>query len=240
MIELDFNQIIGKYVQNKNESRKKELIIGKYNASAIGNCTRKNYYAYTSPIELPLQKLCVFEAGNIIHDFIAKVLGDSEGITLVSNERDLGLVDLETDLMVSGRLDDMIMIQKNGEKIIIEVKSAKSLEYFDAPKSSHIAQLAIYLKALQPYGIRKGIILYVDKNTLKTKSFEVEYDHEILTRAIQRARTLHRHLLSKTLPPAEAKSSMAQNWECGFCEYSDKCNLDNGGKWYEQNKKAGN
>jgi CRISPR/Cas system-associated exonuclease Cas4 (RecB family) len=144
--------------------------------------------------------------------------------------------------MISGRMDDVITITKSAsiitdekeglrlknktEKIIVEVKSIRSLAYLDKPKEPHILQLMVYIRSMSYYGVKKGIILYVDKNNLKTKAFTIIYDHAVFLKALNRARKLHSYLISKTLPPAEAKQTLSMKWSCNYCEYADQCRQD--------------
>jgi len=224
---MDFDKIIADFIRDKEEKNKKELIISKYSASMLGNCLRQNYYAYTSPIEFSIEKLRIFEIGKVLHEWIAKLLSNTPHAELISSEKEISLIDLESDITISGRLDDVILIKENGKKIVIEVKSIKSLEYLTEPKKPHIMQLMIYLKALQHYKIDEGIILYINKNNLTTKSFRIKYDDKILKEAFERAKTLHHYLTNKILPPPEAKIKKEMNWACAYCQYSEICSKHN-------------
>lgn len=241
-MDLNFDTIIDDYVRLKQEKEKKELIVGKYSASMLGSCTRQIYYAYNYPKEFDNEKLKIFELGNIIHDWVATLLANSSHTELIANEKEIAIIDAESDCMISGRMDDMITIIKNGqkittekdgmrlknttEKIIVEVKSIRSLAYLDRPKEPHVLQLTIYLKAMAPYGVKQGVLLYVDKNNLKTKAFPITYNHATFLKALGRARAIHAYLTSTTLPPAEAKQTLSMKWSCAYCEYADQCKAD--------------
>ena len=229
MTDFDFNKIIDEYISSERESDKKELIISKYSASMLGACVRQNYYNYTDPQDFDTEKLKIFEMGNVVHDWVAKVLSKTPSVKFVTSEKELALEDFESGLLISGRLDDLILLKKSDgsdDTVVVEVKSAKSLEYIIQPKYPHVLQLMVYLRVLSHYGVKEGVIIYVDKNTLNTKTFKVAYDHNILLDAVKRARTLHKYLVEKTLPPAAAKIDPLEKWQCKFCGYADQCNKD--------------
>jgi hypothetical protein len=239
---MNFDKIISDYVRKKQEEDKKEFIIGKYSASMLGSCLRKTYYTYIYPTELDEGKLKIFETGKIIHEWIVNLLSNTPHAELAANEKELAIVDTIGNLMISGRLDDLIVVKKNGmvlednidlvkmkdatEKIIVEVKSARSLDYINSPKAPHMMQLMIYLKNMSYYGIKKGVLLYVDKNNLKTKSFETGFREDIFNEALERARILNKHLILKTLPLAEGKINKEQEFECRYCEHKKQCDKD--------------
>ena len=229
-MELNFENIITDYLRKKSEEDRKELKFGKYSASSLGICVRKNFYSYLYPSEFELSgdKLRIFAAGNAMHEWIAKVLANNSFTELIDSEKELAILDVENDILISGRLDDLIMLKNSAseERIIVEVKSTKSLAYLDAPQEQHLMQVQIYLKALSTYNIKKAVLLYIEKNSLKTRSFDVYYDHALFRKAIDRARTLHGYLLNKTLPPAEAKLDKKQNYQCGYCEFRERCDSD--------------
>jgi hypothetical protein len=230
---IDFDKIIKDYVKAKQEENKKEMVIGRYSASMLGSCMRKTYYSYLYPVDFDTEKLRIFEMGNVIHEFVVNLLGNTPHAELTATEKELAIVDTIGDLMISGRLDDMIIVKtidasgnEVSEKVIIEVKSARSLEYFDSPKEPHMMQLMIYMKNMSYYGIKKGVLLYVDKNSLKTRSFETGFREDIYNKAIERARTIHQHLLARNPPIAEGKVNKGQEFECHYCEHRKRCDVD--------------
>jgi CRISPR-associated exonuclease Cas4 len=90
------------------------------------------------------------------------------------------------------------------------------------PKHDHVSQLNLYLYALPN---SEGTLLYVNKNTLETKQFDVKPDKEMLNESFQRAQTLDTHLKTKTFPVAEAKMTKDMNWLCNpkYCPYTEQC-----------------
>ncbi|MFQ5647601.1 MAG: Dna2/Cas4 domain-containing protein, partial [Candidatus Aenigmatarchaeota archaeon] len=88
------------------------------------------------------------------------------------------------------------------------------------PNSSHIMQLQVYLHYLR---IQHGMIVYVEKNTLQSRSFPVEYDPKVAEEAIQRFRRLHLALTKGEIPEPEARLKPDRKWECGYCAWKEGC-----------------
>ncbi len=213
---IDFNEIIERFL--KRELPKRE--IGKYYPSEIGKCLRNLYYSYKYPKETKPKLLKIFEMGNMVHDFIVKVLESEKipEIELVGYEIPVKY-EIE-DFVISGRIDDVILLKTNGKKILVEVKSTKDIRNVREPQNTHLIQLQFYMRIT---GIKEGILLYVDKSNLETKSFYVEYDEHWSDLIIERFKMLHKSLVEDELPKPEAKLIPELSWMCNFCEYRDKC-----------------
>ena len=72
-------------------------------------------------------------------------------------------------------------------------------------------------------GVHDGILLYVDKSTMETKSFPVKYSEEQTQKIIDKFRSLHKNLTKESLPIDEAKRNADTKWMCRYCEYKSKC-----------------
>ncbi len=213
---IDFNELIERFLERETEEKK----IGRYYPSEIGRCLRNLYYSYKYPVKVKPRLLKIFELGNIMHDFVVKVL-KSEKIP------EIELVDYEIpiemkidDFTVSGRIDDLILVKRDNRKVLIEVKSCKDIRNVAKPQNSHMIQLQFYMHAT---GIKEGILLYIDKTTLETKSFRLEYDPFWAELIVERFRRLHKALVNDELPLPEAKIVEEIRWMCNFCEYREKC-----------------
>ncbi len=213
---IDFDKLIENHLAR--EFRPKQE--GRYYPSEIGTCIRKIWYSYKYPQEVKPDLIKIFEVGNIMHDFVTKVLKSEKNphIELLQSEVPFR-VEID-DFVVSGRIDDLLLVRENGKSILVEVKSTKSLFYQTGPSHSHVMQLQFYMYAT---GVHDGIVLYVDKNNLQTRAFEVEYSEATARQIIERFRRLHEDLRSNKLPPEEAKLARELNWMCSFCEYREKC-----------------
>jgi CRISPR/Cas system-associated exonuclease Cas4 (RecB family) len=213
---FDFNKLIDNHIAR--EHRPKE--IGRYYPSEIGNCLRKVWYTYKYPKEIEPDLLKIFELGNILHGFVVEVLKSEKNkeVKLLKSEFPIK-IDMK-DFVVSGRVDDLILVRESGRDVLVEVKSTKDVDGIKKPQISHVMQLMLYMYATD---IHNGIILYIDKNNLRSKIFEIPFDRVKSLKIVGRFNTLHRHLIENVLPFAEAKHTNDMTWMCRFCEYRKKC-----------------
>jgi CRISPR/Cas system-associated exonuclease Cas4 (RecB family) len=213
------NQIIDQHLANKPQHARHPHT---YYPSSASTCLRKQYYNQKHPTEHEPKTLRIFEAGNIIHDWITRVLTASPLVELLCEERSFTLTIPDTEAVIHGRLDNMIRLKGEEEDIIVDVKSTKTLDFVqDEPQPDHVNQVMLYLKAFR---VKKGAILYVEKNTLATKTHEFEFDSAVYDKLIDSVKRLDNMILEDVLPPKTTDQS--QKWKCRFCSYTGKCRKD--------------
>ncbi len=197
---IDFNPLISNFLK-RGVSYK---TIGRYYPSEAGNCVRKIYYSYRTPKETDVEILKVFEMGNLVHGFIVDVLKSEKNseIELIASE-DPFQVKID-NFVVSGRIDDVLLVKADNKLYVIEVKSTADLSYTKEPNEAHVYQIQLYMHHSK---IKEGIILYVEKNTLQAKSFVINYDETKLNEALDRFRLLDNSLRNKILPIPEARKN---------------------------------
>ena len=122
-MEIDFNKLIDNYFSREFKSKK----IGRYYPSEIGGCLRKTWFSYKFPKETDKEVIKIMEAGNIIHEFIVEVLKSDKNDDIELLETELPFTIDEGDFTISGRIDNIILTKINNKKVLIEVKSTKSL-----------------------------------------------------------------------------------------------------------------
>ena len=127
------------------------------------------------------------------------------------------------DFIISGRIDDIVLLKINGVVYLLEIKSTGNLYYVNEPSLGHIYQTQVYMHHA---GIRNGVILYIEKNTLKTRWFNVDYDAKTADLVIHRFRELHNYLTRNELPVAEAQVTKELNWQCKNCDYREECSTN--------------
>lgn len=214
---IDFDKLIETHI--KRERKPKET--GRYYPSEIGSCIRKVWYSYKRPMEIEPDRLKIFEMGDILHEFMMEVLKSEKNVDKIKFlDSELPFKMNFKDFIISGRLDDVVVAKEDNQKIIIEVKTVKDIKYTDEPNKIHVMQLQFYMHAT---GVHDGIILYVDRNNLKTKAFEVKYDEKHSLDILNRFKTLHELLAKDVLPIDEFKQSKETIWMCNMCEYRAKC-----------------
>lgn len=210
---------------NRDKS-KRNRAEGEYWPSQVFGCVRRQFYSQFIPEEYTEETLALFTAGDVFHDFFGRLLeqwGSARGYRVL---REVSLRIPHTtnpSVVLSGRADDIIILYEEKERYVVEVKTTQKLseqmKHNQLPRKEHLGQLNIYLRA---YPGSKGIILYLDRSTLKTKQFVVSYNDDLYDEAMNRIEILHRHILSRTLPEPEAKR-IGEAWRCKMCTYKAVC-----------------
>ena len=217
---IDFNKLIDEYVYREHKPKD----IGRYYPSEVGMCVRKVWYSYKFPKQLKTDVLKIFEMGDILHDFIVRVLrsGKIKDIELLKWELPFKL-QME-NFLISGRVDDVLLIKTNGKTVLAEIKSSGMLRAVKKPQKHHVMQLQVYMHAT---GIHNGILLYLEKNTLQAKIFTIDFDENIVREALDRFKELHECLITNNIPSAEARINRSDiGWMCRYCEYKEKCDKE--------------
>jgi len=213
---FDFNKMVDAHITREHKPKQ----IGRYYPSEIGKCLRKTWYSYKYPKEVEPDLLKIFEVGNIMHGFVVEVLRSEKNkdVQLLSYEFPFK-IEIE-DFIISGRVDDLLLVKTSGKSVLVEVKSTKNLDFVTKPNKEHEMQLQFYMHAI---GVHDGVILYVDKNNLQSKLFEISFKENEGEEIVQRFKELHAHLKNNELPMAEAKQFSDMSWMCKYCEYKDRC-----------------
>ena len=213
---IDFDKMVDAHIFREHTEKK----IGRYYPSEVGNCLRKVWYSYKYPQEIDADLRKIFEAGNIIHGFVVEVLKSEKNkdVELLKSEMPFK-IDVN-DFTVSGRVDDLVLVKTSGKSVLVEVKSTKNIDFVKSAQTNHVTQLMFYMEAT---GVHNGIVLYIDKNSLKSKVFEIPFDKNKAAEIFDRFKFLNENLKKNSLPNAEAKEVKDMNWMCRFCEYKNKC-----------------
>lgn len=213
---IDFNKMVDRHIEREHKPKQ----VGRYYPSEIGGCMRKLWYSYLYPQKLEPELLKIFEVGNILHGFVVEVLKSEKNKEVQLLKSEFPFQMKIADFVVSGRVDDLVQVKESGKSVLVEVKSTKSLEAVQKPQKSHEMQLLFYMHTT---GVHDGIILYIDKNNLQSRSFEIPYDEKKAEQIVLRFNELHEALSQRKLPKPEAREEIESAWMCRFCEYSAKC-----------------
>ena len=68
-----------------------------------------------------------------------------------------------------------------------------------------------------------GILLYIQKDNLQTKWFNVSYEKEKADKILKRFNALHASLIENKIPEAEAKHNSDAKWMCEKCPWKKEC-----------------
>ncbi|MFH1631108.1 MAG: PD-(D/E)XK nuclease family protein [Candidatus Aenigmatarchaeota archaeon] len=218
---IDFNKMIDNHLAK--DKRPKQA--GRYYPSEIGTCMRKTWYSYKFPLDITPALMKIFELGNILHDFVVEVLKSDKNPNIELLRAEMPLKMEFDEFIVSGRIDDLLLIKDRGQQILVEVKSCKNIKFVNGPQKHHAMQLQFYMHAS---GVHNGVLLYIDKTTLQSKVFPVAYEDLNAKMIEKRFTILHEHVRDNILPLPEAKMNTIDGWLCNFCEYKNKCDQNKG------------
>ena len=160
--------------------------------------------------------------GNLMHELVVDILKSerNKDITLLQTEFPIKLP--MNGFMISGRADDLVLVKMSGKSVLVEVKSTGpvGLKYIDAAKPEHVMQLQLYMHAT---GVHNGMLLYIDRDRLRTKSFEVQYEESEVERIFERFREIHGYMENESSPPPEARLNGSMRWMCRYCPWNMEC-----------------
>jgi len=215
---IDFNKLIDNHLAKENKPKS----IGRYYPSEIAGCIRKTWFSYKIPKQTDTKLIKIFEAGNMLHEFITEVLKSEKNKEVELLKSELPIEIKTKDFIISGRIDNLVLVKlcnnKECRQVLVEVKSTKILpkDY----RKEHEIQLQLYMRGLR---VNEGIILYIQKDNLETKAFNINYNKKISDYAIERFRELHKSLIENKIPNAEAKQDDSKAWMCNFCAWKEEC-----------------
>ncbi|HLI46349.1 MAG TPA: hypothetical protein VKU94_04070, partial [Geobacterales bacterium] len=123
------------YQKEKEEHEKK---LGVYYPSAIGDCLRKQFYEFFEEKEPTEEELSIFLVGKSVHEMLGKVLNETVKVEAVEYE-----VNLDFQAAILHGKADIIIVDLNGEKAVIELKTISKIPSEPIPK--HVMQIQCYL-----------------------------------------------------------------------------------------------
>lgn len=211
---IDFNNLIDNYLAREHKPKS----IGKYYPSEIGGCLRKTWFSYKIPKKIKTELLRIFEAGNMLHEFVTEVIKSEKNKEVELLKSEMPIRVHGKDFVISGRIDNLVLLRVDGKELLVEVKSTKFLP--DEPKSDNIMQLQFYMYAAK---IWDGAILYIQKDNLQTKTFHIRCRKQTIQKILERFENLHESLITDKIPEAEAKLDENKKWMCMYCDYKEEC-----------------
>lgn len=211
---LDFNQLIDNHLAREYKPKS----IGRYYPSEIAGCMRKTWFSYKNSKKTDVKLTRIFEAGNMLHEFITEVIKSEKNPDVELIKSELPIQIKEKDFIISGRIDNLVLVKIDNKLALVEVKSTKFLP--KEHKKEHEIQLQLYMKAM---GIDEGIILYIQKDNLETRSFSIKQNKKMGEQILEKFEELHKSLTENVMPAAEAKQDKDKEWMCGYCGWKSEC-----------------
>lgn len=87
-------------------------------------------------------------------------------------------------------------------------------------KHENINQIQLYLHFFK---IPKGILLYINKDTLELKEFLVNYNPTLVQALLRDLSVLKEKLDSNTVP--QRIPEYPKNWQCRYCQFKEICTI---------------
>ena len=188
--------------------------------SDAGKCPRAVWFSRKGYPKKPTEPrfMRVFEHGNHTHMRIMSVLFSLGLVNAVE-------ISIPENEFIHGRADAIISM--DGEPYVIEIKSVNTMKFRkEEPDADHVKQLQLYLHFFK---IKKGILVYENKDTQALKEFAVEYDEAFVRDIISFFNELKEKVDKDIIPGIPAD---IENWRCEYCPYLESCK-----KVEEENKK---
>jgi len=200
-------ELIDEFYQSKKDSKEKTA----FYATDAGKCPRAIWFALKKypKKDYDARILRIFEHGNHTHMRIVSVLFSLGLINSVE-------VDLPEKDLIHGRADAIISIK--GEPYVIEIKSVNSVKFKkDEPDKDHVKQLQLYLHFFK---IKKGILLYENKDNQDIKEFVIEYDEKKALEILNSFEKIKEKLSKNEIPEIPPD---LEDWRCEYCPYIKEC-----------------
>lgn len=198
--------------------------------SDAGRCSRSIFFKFKNAPrkEMEANILRLFDHGDHIHKLIMKPLLSTRDIHVVASE-----VNIPPQELVSGRADAVISDGK--ELYVLDIKSMNSMgfRYLDKAKEESINQIQLYLHYFK---IKKGILLYVNKDDQKLKEFIVDYNQVQAQSLLGELANLKKQIDSNIIPPRFP--GYPDNWQCKYCQFREICDIGEAGEMNWDDLKA--
>lgn len=196
-----------------------------------GRCGRSLFFKFKNVPrkEMEASVLRLFDHGDHIHQLIMKPLLSIREIHVVASE-----VKIPPQEIISGRSDAIISDGK--DLYVLDIKSMNSMIFdkLTEPKEENINQLQLYLHYFK---VPKGILLYVNKNSLVLKEFVVEYNQGKALSLLNDLNEIKKRIDSGMIPGRLL--DYPESWQCRYCQFKEICGTAGAGeiKWESFKKK---
>lgn len=220
-------ELIDKYYLDKQKDREQHH----FYITDAGRCGRSLFFKFKKAPRRDIEAhiLRLFDHGDHIHQLIMKPLLSIRELHVVASE-----VNIPPQEIISGRADAIISDGK--DLYVLDIKSMNSM-IFDKliePKEENINQLQLYLHYFK---VPKGLLLYVNKNTLQLKEFLVAYDERKSALLLNDLMEIKEKINANVIP--KRISTYPKDWQCRYCQFKEICKKVDGQevKWQDFKRK---
>ena len=204
-------EIIDKYYLDREKDKEQNH----FYVTDAGKCGRAVFFKFKNAPrkEMDPTILRLFDHGDHVHQLIMKPLLSMREIHVVASE-----VNIPPQEIISGRSDAILSDGK--DMYVLDIKSMNSM-LFDRlrePKPENVDQLQLYLHYFK---VPKGILLYVNKNTLELREFVIGYDQNRCRSLIKSLELIKERIDNNIIP--ERLPDYPQNKQCRYCQFRSVC-----------------
>jgi len=194
-----------------------------------GKCERAVFFKMKNAPREPMDAriMRVFEHGENIHRNIFNILYRLR-LGVVTE------VPIPSQEIISGRADAILCV--GNENYVLDIKSMNSMIFknLSAPKEENVYQVQLYMHF---FNIKKGILLYIDKDRQDLKEFFLDYDEPLCKSLLEKFKDLKDRVEKNSVPARLA--DYPRNWQCSYCAFKDVCKSAGGDpvNWEDFKKK---
>ena len=205
------SDLLDKYYLNRQKDREQHH----FYITDAGKCERGIFFKFKNvPREkMDARMLRLFEHGDYIQ---MQILNSMFSIGIVRASE----VTIPPQELINGRADAIVTL--NNELYVVDFKSMNSMIFksLTQPKEENVNQIQLYLHFFK---IDKGILLYVNKDTLGLKEFLVNYDKELVEKLLADLKVLKEKIDNNVVP--KSLPDISTNWQCKYCPFADICKM---------------
>ncbi len=200
--------------------------------SDAGKCSRALFFKFKNlpRKEIEANILRLFDHGDHIHQLIMKPLLSIREIHVVAAE-----VNIPPQELISGRADAIISDGK--DLYVLDIKSMNSMIFnkLEEPKEENIDQVQLYMHYFK---VKKGILLYVNKDNQQLKDFVFNYDKKRTLALLNNLKDVKKKIEQNIIP--DRLEDYPLNWQCRYCQFKSICKIANNGElsWKDFKKKV--
>ena len=213
------SEVITAYLKDQLPPERK-YAAGTYYPGELPFCLRAQYFRYTQPAKaLGSDRENLFGVGLLWQACVEEALQQANVMVLEARKiRKLKVPDSGLVLLC----EPDFVIEVDGQKLVVELKTAASLAKFSEPMREHVLQLSAYMQVTKT---ADALIVYLNKQSGEVKEFPVHLEPENLLLLFERARRLDQALQDRALP---ARVGAGQEWQCRTCEFVTECETFHG------------
>ncbi|MFH1582493.1 MAG: PD-(D/E)XK nuclease family protein [bacterium] len=225
---FNLSDLIDKFYLDKQRDREQKH----FYITDAGRCARSLFFKFKNVPKKDMEPniLRLFDHGDHMHQLIMKPLLSMRDVHVVASE-----VNIPPQELISGRADAIISDGKN--MYVLDIKSMNSMlfEKMIEPKSENVDQIQMYLHYFK---VPKGILLYVNKNTLALKEYIVDYDKKRVLGLLKYLEQTKKKIDTNIVP--DRIEEYPDSWQCRYCQFKELCVLANSGEltWVDFQKKV--